>query len=48
MPENTEPVGTDEQGNPIQTMTVTASRLTDPIWLVAMFTAIIAWLAWDD
>lgn len=43
-----EPVGVDDQGNPITEVTVTASRLADPIWLVAMFTAIIAWLAWDD
>lgn len=48
MPETTAPVGVDEDGNPIQTVTVTASRLADPIWIVAMITAIIAWLAWDD
>lgn len=48
MAETTEPVGYDEQGNPIQTVTVTASRLSDPIWIVAMLTAIFAWLAWDD
>lgn len=46
--DTTPPVGFDEQGNPIESVTVQASRLYDPVWLAAMAIALLAFLALTD
>lgn len=46
--DTTPPVGFDEQGNPIETVTVQASRLYDPVFIVAMLTAVLAFLVLTD
>lgn len=42
------PIGVNEEGTPIETVTVEASRLYDPIFIVAMLTAVLAFLVLTD
>lgn len=46
--DTTPPIGVNEQGTPIETVTVQASRLYDPMWLAAMAIALLAFLALTD